>query len=182
IPRHHLLGLFTAASEAVRSQLAAIDRPKTELYGEMVAEAARQVQTRVREGSACYEAARGKVESLHRSGQLAERHLLNFARAGLFDEVTVALSLMCDLPIEQIERAMVHEHSDQILVLAKAVGLSWETTKVILLMQTAPRTSPGRELEAYCASFAKLQSKTAKDAIQFYRLRARAAGSMPDRS
>jgi uncharacterized protein (DUF2336 family) len=181
IPRQHLLSLFAGASEVVREQLEAADRPKAELYRYMVVEAASQVQTRVRENSARYEAARAHVESLHRSGELAERHLLAFALAGLFDEVTIALSLMCDFPIGQIERAMVHDHADQILVLAKATGLSWETTKAILQMSSPARSGAGRELEAYCASFTKLQPKTARAAMQFYRLRARAVGPMVNR-
>jgi hypothetical protein len=34
--------------------------------------------------------------------------------------------LLTDLPIGAIERAMVHDPGDQILVLAKSIDLSWE--------------------------------------------------------
>jgi hypothetical protein len=38
------------------------------------------------------------------------------------------LSLLTDLPIGAIERAMVHDPKDQILVLAKSIDLSWKTS------------------------------------------------------
>jgi hypothetical protein len=42
--------------------------------------------------------------------------------------------LLTDLPIGAIERAMVHDPGDQILVLAKSIDLSWKTTRAILML------------------------------------------------
>ena len=105
---------------------------------------------------------------------------MDFAQARKFDEATIALSLLCDLPVGHIEQVIVHNHADQLFVLAKAIDLSWETTRAIMIMQ-APTKSDNREaLEANCASFMKLQPKTARAALQFYRLRARAATPAPN--
>jgi uncharacterized protein (DUF2336 family) len=174
IPRQHLLGLFASASEDVQKQLEASDRQKVQLYRYLVAQAKNQIQTRVRESSSSYATARPYVESLHRSGDLTGERLLAFALEGKFDEATIALSLMCELPVGHIERAIVHNQADHLLVLAKAIGLSWETTKAILQMRTPAKDGASQEFEAHCASFTKLQPKTAAAAIQFYRLRARA--------
>ena len=81
---------------------------------------------------------------------------------------------MCDLPVGHIERAIMHNQADHLLVLAKAIGLSWETTKAILSMHSPTKTAIAAKLEAHCASFARLQPKSAVAAMQFYRLRARA--------
>jgi hypothetical protein len=35
---------------------------------------------------------------------------------------------MCDLPVGPVERALVQNETEQILVLAKAIDLSWVTT------------------------------------------------------
>ena len=180
IPRQHLLSLFATASEAVRKELEAADRSKAELYRYMVAEAANQIQSTVRGGSEHYGLACELVETLHRSGELCERHLLVFGQAKKFDETTIALSLMCDLPVGHIERTIAEGHFDHILVLAKAIDLSWETTKEILLIRPDSTSNGDREIEACHASFLKLQSKTAKAAMQFYRLRARAARGAAD--
>lgn len=177
IPRQHLLSLFTTASEDVRKQLEIADRQKVELYRYMVAQAKNQIQTKMRESSSSYATARPYVESLHRSGKLTGEVLLQFAREEKFDEVAVALSLMCDLPIGHIERALVHNQADHLLVLARATGLSWETAKAVLLMRS-PAKITAAQLEAYCASFAKLQPRTAMSAMQFYRFRARAEAQL----
>ena len=103
--------------------------------------------------------------------------MLEFAQQGKFDEVTVALALMCDLPVGHIERAIMHHQADHLIVLAKAIGLSWETTKAILSMHSPAKAAMTAKLEAHCASFAKLQPKSAISAMQFYRLRARAEAS-----
>ena len=62
IPRQHLLSLFAIASEAVQKQLAAADRKKVELYRYIIAQANSQIQTKMRESSTHYAAARPYVE------------------------------------------------------------------------------------------------------------------------
>ncbi len=175
IPRPHLLRLFTDASEAVRKELESADRSKSELYRYMIAEAANRIQATVRERSKTFAAARTNVTTLYQSGALSEAHLISFAKARKFDETTIALSLMCDLPIGHVEQVIVHNHVDQLFVLSKAIDLSWEATRAIMMMQ-APTTSNHREeLEANCERFMRLQPETARAVLQFYRLRARAA-------
>jgi uncharacterized protein (DUF2336 family) len=180
IPRPHLLSLFAEATEAVRKELEVADRSKAELYRYMVAEAANQIQAKVRESSNRFAAARSHITSLRKSGTLTEEHLRAFAQAKKFDETTIALSLMCDVPIGHIERVIVHKHEDQLLVLAKAIGLSWETTKAIIIMQSPNQSDIGGDLQALFERFMKLQQKTARAAMQFYRLRARTAAPPSD--
>jgi uncharacterized protein (DUF2336 family) len=174
IPRQHLLSLFASASEDVQKQLETADRQKVQLYRYLVAQAKTQIQTKMRENSASYAQARPQVEALHRAGALNSDSLAKFAQDGKFDEVTVALSLMCDLPVGHIERAIVHHRADHLMVLAKAIGLNWETTRAILRMRAPTRSTGAPELDASAQSFAKLQQKTAIAAMDFYRLRARA--------
>jgi Uncharacterised protein conserved in bacteria (DUF2336) len=97
-----------------------------------------------------------------------------FAREGKFDETTIALSMMCDLPIAPVERAVAQDWSEQVLVLARAIGLSWEATKAILLLQSGTKASASQELNQCHAQFSKLQPETAMKVVQFYRLRERA--------
>jgi uncharacterized protein (DUF2336 family) len=177
IPRQHLLKLFTDASESVRCGLEAADHRKSELIRDMVARASDQVQAQTRECSADYILARAHVRSLQDAGKLDESELQAMATAGRFDETTIALAVMCDLPIGVIERAIVHDSSEQILVLAKSIGLSWETAKAILLLQAGTRGSSTHEINQCFASFAKLQPQTARRVMQFYRLRERAAAA-----
>ena len=178
IPRHHLLSLFAAASQEVQKQLETADRQKAELYRYMVAQAKNQVQTQIREDSESYTAARPNVEALHRSGELNEKRLQAFVNDGKFDETTIALALLSELPVGQVERAFVHDQTDHLLVISKATGLSWETTKAILLLRATHSTASDRDLEAHYVSFKKLQPATAQSALKFYRLRARAEAQL----
>jgi uncharacterized protein (DUF2336 family) len=175
MPHKHLLTLFAVASEAVQHKLEATDRGKAALVREMVKQASDQIQKQARERSPKFTAVQAQVQSLHRAGALTEDRLREFAHAGDFDETAVALSLLSDMPIGAIERTLVHDNSDQVLVLAKSIGLSWDTTKAILLVRSASKASSTHELEQCLANFKKLKPETARTAIQFYRLRERAA-------
>jgi uncharacterized protein (DUF2336 family) len=179
IPRQHLLKLFADASEAVRLKLEVADGRKANLLRTMIAQASNQIQTEARARSADYAAARAHVQSLHAAGKLDARELEVFAKAGKFDETAIALSIMCDLSIGLIERSMVQDRSEQIVVLAKAIGLPWETTKALLLMQAGSKGSSVHEIDQCLAKFSRLQPDTAKKTIQFYRLCER-AGMSPE--
>ena len=169
IPREYLLTLFETASETVRQKFETADRGKADLVREMIKQAADQIQTKLRDHSSKFAEARTYVEQLHKNGELNEAQVCKFAELRKFDETAAALSLLTDLPIGAIERAMVHDPGDQILVLAKSIDLSWKTTRAILMLDS------GVNAAEYVDRYKKLRSETARSAIQFYRLRERAA-------
>jgi uncharacterized protein (DUF2336 family) len=176
IPRQDLLKLFVHASERVKAKLEAADPRRAALIRAVVAEASEEVQATARAGSHEHAQALDHVRSLHSLGKLDEARLLGFVRGQNFDKTAVALSLMCDLPIGLIERALVQSEPEQLLVLAKAIDLSWETTKAILTSQGGRNSVPKERLDQCFASFFRLQPKTARAALQFYRLREKANG------
>lgn len=171
IPREYLLTLFETASETVRLKFETADRSKADLVRGMVKQAADQIQTKLRDRSPNYAAARAYVEQLHKNGELTEAQIFKFAEMRKFDETAASLSLLTDLPIGAIERALVHDPGDQILVLAKSIDLSWKTARAILVLDS------GVNATEYLDRYKKLRPETARSAIQFYRLRERAAKS-----
>jgi uncharacterized protein (DUF2336 family) len=171
IPREFLLVLFESASDAVQRKFEAADRGRAELVHEMIKQAADQLQTSLRDHSSNFAAARAHVEELHRNGELTEARVFRFAEMNKFDETAAALSLLADLPVGAIERALVHDTGDQILVLAKSINLSWRTARAIL----AVRSGAAGEFPDYHERFMRLRPETARAAIQFYRLRERAS-------
>jgi len=173
IPREYLLTLFETASEAVRLIFETADRGKAELVREMVKQAADRIQTELRAYSPSFEGARAHVEQLHKKGELTEEQVCKFAELRKFDETTAALALLTDLPIGAIERALVHDTGDQILVLTKSINFSWKSTRQILLLSGATYRAQDESGE-YLERFRKLRPETARSAIQFYRLRERA--------
>ena len=176
IPRHDLVRLFVQASEVVRTRLEVADRRQAALVRNAVAEASDAIQTTARAGSSQHAQALAMVQTLHALGQLDEARLLGYARERDFDKTAVALSLMCDLPIGLIERALAQSEPEQVLVFAKAIDLSWETAKAVLTLQAGRGGVTKDRLNQCFASFFRLQPKTARAALQFYRLREKAQG------
>ena len=175
IPRQDLLKLFMDASEAVKSQLMDADPRRAELIKSMVARASDEIQTKARAGSNDFAQALAYVSQLYASGQLGEAQLLAFTGDGNFDRAVAALSLMCDLPIGLVERAFVQNQTEQILVLARAIDISWVTTVTLLLMHAGVNGSSRERLDQCFTHFSRLQPKTAQTALQFYRMREKAS-------
>jgi uncharacterized protein (DUF2336 family) len=179
IPREYLLTLFESASEAVRQKFEMLDRGKADLIQGMIKQAADRIQTRLREISSDFAAARKDVEELHRRGELTESRVCDFAERGKFDETAAALCVLTDLPIGAIERALVHDTGDQILVLTKSIEFSWKTTRAILVLRTGANGRINIESQEYQDRYKRLRTETARAAIKFYRLRERAANTQP---
>lgn len=172
IPRQYLLNLYRNASEAVRCKLEEVADPrKLELIHELIAHAADRIQATSREGSAEFAAACVKVQSLHKAGSLAEPQVRDFAQSGKFDETVVAMALLCEMPFGVIERALINDDADQLLVLVRAAGLHWETAKPILLMAARSKSRSKHDIDQFHERFAKLQTETVKKIVQFYKLR-----------
>ena len=177
IPRQNLVKLFVDASQAVRHQLVEADPRRAELIKSMVARATDEIQTKARAGSGDFAQALSRVRALHAAGRLGEAQLLEFTSEGSFDKVVVALSLMCDLPIGLVERAFVQNQTEQILVLARAIDISWVTTVALLLLHAGVNGSSRHQLDQCFTNFSRLQPKTAQTALQFYRMREKASRS-----
>lgn len=176
ISRPDLVKLFVHASEIARTRLEAADPRRAELIRTAVADASEAIQASVRADSNEHSQALERVRALHSLGQLDEARLLGFVREGNFDRTAVALSMMCDVPVGLIERALVQSEPEQIFVFSKAIDLSWETTKAILILQSGRGGVAKERMDRCFASYFRLQPKTARAALQFYRLREKANG------
>ena len=173
IPRERLLALFEKASVKVRGTLETADREKADLIHDMVRQASDQLRKQTRGPSSVFMTAQSKIQAMHEAGLLTEQILRDYAIACQFDETIVALSLLTSISVDAVERIMVTENSDQILLATKSIDLSWETAKAIL---TAQAVFTGRwiyDLEQHHGQYKKLKMETARTAINFYRLRER---------
>jgi uncharacterized protein (DUF2336 family) len=171
IPRQNLVKLFVDASEAVKNQLVEADPRRAGLISSMVGQATDDIQTMARDRSSAFALARDEVRALNAAGKLNEAQLLAFAEAGNFDKVVAALGVMCDLPAGVVERALVQNQTEQIVVLARALDLSWATTMKLLLVHAGVNGSSRQQLDVTFANFYRLQPATARTALKFYRMR-----------
>src|SRR4029453_18731205 len=92
-----------------------------------------------------------------------------------FEETAVALSLLCNVSIDLVERALLGVGNEIVLILAKVAGLSSTSAKAILLLRAADRGMSAQDLEVALTVFGRLQMDTARRVLGFYDARRRRA-------
>lgn len=168
LPRHHFLKLVARASFVVRSKLEAVDPLGAQAIRKAVAEATSMVQIKSAVKSQDYTLTQRRVDALFANRQLKECDVRTFAIEDRFEETVVALAILCDLPIEQIESTLIASRPETLLILTKAFGMSWNTVKPILTMR---RSISNHEIEQCLGTFSRLKVSTARRIVEFQRSR-----------
>ena len=171
IPRTHFLVLLEKASGAVRARLAAENPQAGTAIDGVVAEVVGGIRNDARNASPDFAAAQAAVERLNRIRRIGEAEIYQYARDRKFEETAIALSILCDTPIDVVERALLDPGAEIVLILAKVAGLSSTTTKAILLLRAADRGMSAKDLDNALVSFNHLQSDTARRVLGFFRTR-----------
>jgi len=171
IPRAHFLVLLEKASSTVRSRLSAENPQASSAIEGVVAEVVGGIRHEARNASPDFAAARAAVERQNRIHRLGEEEIYQYARDRKFEETAIALSILCDTPIDVVERALLDPGAEIVLILAKVAGLSSTTTKAILLLRAADRGMSAKDLDMALASFNRLQPDTARRVLGFFRTR-----------
>lgn len=112
---------------------------------------------------------RKSLERMHRSGQLDDEQIRSFAEDGLLEQVKVSLSILSQLPLQFVEKALRQESGEILLVLARANGMSWATVKSIMQLPADRRPSTSGEIRNCLTRFEKLGRATASQIMRFYR-------------
>jgi uncharacterized protein (DUF2336 family) len=168
IPRHYFLKLLDSASAAVRAKLIASNPQAAALIRDTVAEIASTISADVRDHSPEHARAKRAAKRRHKNAQPSEGDVHQRAHSQDFERTVIALALFGSLPIDLVERALLDQRPDMVLILAKAAGCSRTTTKAILLMQAAGRGMSDADMTQALVSFDRLSVKTAKRVIEFY--------------
>jgi hypothetical protein len=177
VPRQHFLRLLQEASATVRARLATENPNAAGAVESVLGEVVGGIRSETRKGSNDYAAARTRVEGLHRTGRLGEPEVHGFARERRFEETAVALSLLCGIEIDVVERALLDPGHETALLLAKMANFSSTTAKAILLLKAADRGMSAQDLEQALGSYGRLQVATARRVFGFYRTRLKAPAS-----
>jgi uncharacterized protein (DUF2336 family) len=171
IPRPHFLLLLEKASSTVRARLSAENPQAGTAIEGIVAEVVGGIRNDARNASPDFAAAQAAVERQNRIRRIGEAEIYQYARDRKFEETAIALSLMCDTPIDVVERALLDPGAEIVLILAKVAGLSSTTTKAILLLRAADRGMSAKDLDQALSSFNRLQPDTARRVLGFFRTR-----------
>lgn len=171
IPRHIFQQLIAKASDDVRKRLeherpAMVDQIKSTM-----SDVAGELQSKFGPVSRSYFVAKRLVTAQHRQGNLNENSISLYARSHKLDEVTIGLSLLCSLPGDVIERAVLDKNRETLLILAKALDFSWATTMALLFLGAKDHRITGSELRDLESEFSRLNLKTSRSVLEFYQSR-----------
>jgi uncharacterized protein (DUF2336 family) len=180
IPRHMFQQLITKASDDVKRKLEQERPDLVDQIQDSVTEITGLLQSKFGPASKSYFSAKRVVNGQYQYGNLNENSILEYARTHKIEEVTVGLSLLCSLPADVVERALVHD-SDMILILAKALGFTWETAMSLLFLGARGHRISANDLDAKREGFSRLNYETSRGVLKLYRSRKSSADSNSER-
>ena len=180
IPRHMFQQLIAKASDDVKRKL---ERERPDLVGQIqtsVTDVAGKLQSKFGPASKSYFTAKRVVAAQHQYGNLNENSILEYARSHKIEEATVGLSLLCSLPVDVVERALVDNNREMALILAKALDFAWETAMALLFLGAKDHRVSSRDLDDMREEFARLNTEASRSVLRFYQSRKNAAAVESD--
>jgi uncharacterized protein (DUF2336 family) len=171
IPRQLFQQLIAKASDEVRKRLER-ERPEMmEEVGASVVDVTGELQSKFGPVSRGYFVAKRLVTAQHRLGNLNEDSIFGYALAHKFEEVTIGLSLLSSVPADVIERVMLDRNREMLLVMAKAMDFSWQTTMALLFLGAKGHRITASDLNSFEREFGRLNVETSRSVLEFYKSR-----------
>jgi uncharacterized protein (DUF2336 family) len=180
IPRHLFQQLIAKASDNTKKR---IERERPEAASQIqasVTDVTGALHSKFGPASKSYFAAKRLVAKHNQDGNLNENQILEYAQSRKFEEVTVGLSLLCSLPVDVVERALIDKSREVVLILASALGFSWETTMSLLFLGAPDHRIVSQDLDRMRREFAGLNIETSRSVLKAYRSRRHAAAAASD--
>ncbi|HXD45230.1 MAG TPA: DUF2336 domain-containing protein [Pseudolabrys sp.] len=116
-------------------------------------------------------AAQRLVLAMKQAGKLGDPEILGFAQGNRYEETVAALALAADLKYDAIENLMLSAESGGLILVCKALGLSWATTSHVLTLAADRVGVPCHDLARAQVDFVKLSKSTAERIMRFWHVR-----------
>jgi uncharacterized protein (DUF2336 family) len=177
IPRHLFQQLIAKASDDVRRKL---EWERPDLVGQIqtsVTDVTGALQSKFGPASMSYFNAKKLVSVRHQRGDLNENSILEYARSRKFEETAVGLSLLCSLPVDVVERALIDSSHEMTMILARALNFEWETTMSLLFLAAKDHRVSALELDQMREDFLRLNTETSRTVLSFYKSRKNASAA-----
>ena len=177
IPRHIFQQLIAKASDNAKKRLES-ERPEAASHiRNLVTDVTGALHAKFGPASKGYFHAKREVARQHHHGNLNEDQIAKYAQSHRFEETTVGLALLCSLSVDVVERALLDKNRDIVLLLAKALAFSWQTTMAILFLSASGHRIMAHDLEAMKQKFAGLSAEMSQGVLKSYRSRRQARAS-----
>ena len=171
LPRQYFLKLLEAASSKVRAKLEASNLELVAAIRDTVDDVATAMQREVRKGSHAHAVAVREAKRRFNVQPITEASVHGPAHAQDFEKTVVALARLGVFPVDLVERALLDEGEDMLLLLAKAAGCSWTTAREMLVMFAANRNLQPDDITVAFERYRKLSQQTARNIVTFYEKR-----------
>jgi uncharacterized protein (DUF2336 family) len=170
IPPHLFRALLIQATDLVQKRL--LSKAKPEIAAEIrrvLAKVSREIGAKAAPRD--YTEAKRIIAAMKQAGLLNENELACFAREQCFEETVVALSVLCAVPLDVVDRLMSGERADPILILCRAAGFSWHTVRAIIQSRSGKSGTSTQGLDDALANFERLSISTAQRVVSFWQVR-----------
>ena len=177
IPRHTFQQLIAKASQNAKKRLEG-ERPEAaSQIRNLVTDVTGALHSKFGPASKDYFDAKREVAKQHYRGNLNQKLIAEYAQSRKFEETTAGLALLCSLPVDVVERALLDKNHDIVLLLARALAFSWETTMAVLFLGAPLGRIMAHDLEGMKQKFAELSVEMSKGVLQAYRSRRQAVAA-----
>lgn len=171
VPPQILQDLMAKATETVRQRLAAAMPPNSQAAIEKTfAAVANQVMIEtavIRD----FRKAEALVSAMEQAKQLTEDTIVEFAKAGRYEEIVAGIARLNSAPVDLIDSLMQSPRYEGVLVACKAGGLHWPTLTAILMNRFNQYRPSQSELDTARSDFIKLSTVTAQRMLRFWLVR-----------
>jgi uncharacterized protein (DUF2336 family) len=171
IPRHLFQQLIAKAADNVKKKLEGEHTDVASQIQSLVTDVTGTLHSKFGPASKSYFNAKRAVARQKQFGDLNENKIFEYAQSHKFLEVTVGLSLLCALPVDVVERALIDKSRETLLILAKAIGFSWETTMSLLFLGAPDHRMLSQDLDGLRREFVGLNIETSKSVLKTYQSR-----------
>lgn len=178
VPQYIFRQLLEVASKAVRLKLESESPAAKREIRCVVDDVANQILARVGNETPRFAAAQVLVNSLYAAGQLTASKLQAFAEAEQVEDVIAALSLLSDMSLDFVERALEDERTETLLILCKTIELPWDVTRAITMLGGAMRRRSVAAIANDSAAFERLRRDAARQILDFHRALGRAKSAL----
>ncbi len=155
----------------MRAKLEAINPQAAAAIRGTIDDVAAAMQREVRDTSREHAVAVRDANHRFNCGPVTEANVHAPARAQEFEKTVIALAKLGRFPIDLVERALLDEGSEIVLLLAKAAGCSWVTARELLQMCAAKRSLTRDDLLQAFERYKKLTQATARSIVEFHERR-----------
>jgi hypothetical protein len=166
-PTKFMGDLVRRAKDTVRTRLLAIAPPEAQ---DEIKRVLNEVAREAPPPSRSFGVAEELVKLMKGLNELDDAAVYKFAETKKFDEVTVAVAVLNDMPIEMMARLMEGPRADLLLIPCRSARLNWPTVESILRNRPVMPSINERTLEIAERDFRKLSMETAQRTVRFWQL------------